>query len=164
MGKRIDYRFRALVGADSLEALLIDYFRSKEADLDEKDMVMWANCACWIPLAQKKRQEQGICSEAEFKQSGRLSIYKLLQHIYLLAHTCGLEDELELVPTLRSPHSNSTHHINYPISRQNKSIRLQPNSGDIIDQSRGVDEPIMPPIADLLHHEDDATFQAIFDQ
>jgi hypothetical protein len=54
MGKRIDYRFRALVGADSLEAMLVDYFRSKDADLDEKDMVMWANCACWIPLAQKK--------------------------------------------------------------------------------------------------------------
>ena len=117
MGKRIDYRFRALVGADSLEAVLVDYFRSKDADINEKDMVMWANCACWIPLAQKKRQEQGVCSQAEFKQSGRISIYKLLQHIYLLAHICGLEEELEVVPALRPQNQqSSTPAVNFPPS------------------------------------------------
>ena len=164
MGKRIDYRFRALVGEDSLEAMLVDYFRSKDADLDEKDMVMWANCACWIPLAQKKRQEQGICSEAEFKQSGRLSIYKLLQHIYLLAHICGLEEELEVVPALRPQGKQSSNKSDSfsPITRECTTSQ-QFNSSDSDSPSENIVTAI-PQNSDLLYHEDDATFQSIFSQ
>ena len=164
MGKRIDYRFRALVGADSLEAVLVDYFRSKDADINEKDMVMWANCACWIPLAQKKRQEQGVCSQAEFKQSGRISIYKLLQHIYLLAHMCGLEEELEVIPALR-PQSQQppTNVVNFSPSSKEQTVKQQPN---LEDSSSTPEEgvAVMSQNHELLHHSDDSTFQSIFDQ
>lgn len=164
MGKRIDYRFRAVVGADSPEAVLVDYFRSKDADLDEKDMVMWANCACWIPLAQKKRTEQGICSQAEFKQSGRISIYKLLQHIYLLAHICGLEEELEVVPTLRLQNQqSSTHAASFPPSDREQTIEKQPS----LEDSSSTPEEGVAVISqnhELLHHSDDGTFQSMFDQ
>ena len=96
MSNRIDYRFRTLVNADSQDAVLIKYLRSPDPEFTEKDMILWATSAYWLPLALR---EQGSCSVQQLKQSARTSIYKLRQHINYLAQTFGLESEVAEIPT-----------------------------------------------------------------
>lgn len=176
MRKRIDYRFRVTVYSDSLEALLIDYIRSKDTELTEQDMVMSANCAFWIPLAQKRRYERGFCSEIEFKHSGRMSIYKLLQHIYSLAYICGLEEELVVVPVLRSSQVYATTQqastditdekytvVNEALLQERHAVvnKLHLDESDN-PSARIAEMEIASETPSLLHHADDDVFQTLF--
>ncbi len=96
MSKRIDYRFRALIPVGSADEALVKYLRSKDLEVSEKNMVLWAAAAYWLPLAFQK---SGCYSAGQLKQSARTAIYKLRQHIIFLAQTFGLENELEVTMT-----------------------------------------------------------------
>lgn len=151
MGKRIDYRFRALIPVGSMDEILVKYLRSKDLELSEKNLVLWAVAAYWLPLALQK---DGCCSNAQLKQSARTAIYKLRQHINFLAHTFGLEAELEttairgISPKPEPIEDESVH---------NRAVELL----DLKDTQ--------PPAAQLetsqlLYHSDDKTFEALFVQ
>ena len=154
MPSRIDYRFRAVVSADSQEAILVKYLRDKNSEFSEKDMILWATAAYWLPLALK---QQGSYSASLLKQSARTSIYKLRQHINYLAQTFGLESEVSAMSmSSASPQANRI--WSEPLSEQpiEEDQQMLPST----------EVPLQPTIdaevENLLHHQDDASFQEMF--
>ena len=168
MGKRIDYRFRALISVGSTDEVLVKYLRSKDLELSEKNMVLWAAAAYWLPLALQKN---GCSSNGQLKQSARTAIYKLRQHINFLAQTFGLENELE---------TNMIGAISSSAEQEIPTSRLvSPQAFQIEDElvNRLADleqddsyqltaQPVtdQPETTLLLHHNDDKTFEALFVQ
>lgn len=160
MPNRIDYRFRAVVNANSQDGVLVKYLRSKNPEFSEKDMVLWATSAYWLPLALR---EQGSYSALQLKQSARTSIYKLRQHINYLAHVFGLEGEVSAAtissPLLQANSSSSQPDGSSAISLSETEEPNQPRLSTTKDAEMASTDSEMP---SLLHHQDDETFQTLF--
>lgn len=165
MPELFDYRFRVKVHPDSSYGKLCRFLKAKKPDFDlpeftENEMVLEASSAYCLPLAFKKLKEVGKCSEAELKHCGRISIYKLIQRVYLLAQVCGLEGELEVIPLL------SRHQLSY---RSNVRNRNETTSSYAVE-SLSIELPVNEDTdndsgpRDLLHHQDDDTFGDLFGQ
>jgi hypothetical protein len=160
MPNRIDYRFRTLVNADSQDAVLIKYLRSPDPEFTEKEMILWASSAYWLPLALR---EQGSCSVQQLKQSARTSIYKLRQHINYLAQTFGLEGEVAAIPIeLPLPQANSS--CSKPVDETALSLSSSevPNQLPLKDKADPEITSTDFEMPDLLHHQDDEAFQTLF--
>jgi len=165
MGKRIDYRFRALISVGSTDEILVKYLRSKDLELSEKNMVLWAAAAYWLPLALEK---SGCYSTHQLKQSARTAIYKLRQHINFLAQTFGLEGEIEVtgigailpqaeIETTAEEVMSPKADLLEDGSVNSKAIELA--------EDEDLHQPIIEPeITQLLHHQDDKAFHSLFVQ
>lgn len=160
MPNRIDYRFRTLINADSQDAILVKYLRSPDPEFSEKDMILWATSAYWLPLALR---EHGSCSVQQLKQSARTSIYKLHQHINYLAQSFGLESEVSAIPT-SSPLFQAKSSWSLPVGEEVIELSATEDA-KLAALSTEADSEISssdPEIPDLLHHQDDETFQSLF--
>ena len=154
MPNRIDYRFRAVFRADSQEAILVKYLRDKNSEFSEKDMILWATAAYWLPLALK---QQGSYSAQQLKQSARTSIYKLRQHINYLVQTFGIEAEVSaMVMESALPQANRI--WSEPLSEQPIEEALQPPPSTEAPFQSTIDSEV----ENLLHHQDDKSFQEMF--
>lgn len=165
MGKRIDYRFRALISVGSTDEILVKYLRSKDLELSEKNMVLWAAAAYWLPLALQKN---GCCSNGQLKQSARTAIYKLRQHINFLAQTFGLENELEVsmigaISSLAELETTAIGEMNAKAEQiEDESVN---NLAAPLLEHKDLEQPVSPSeTTQLLHHNDDKTFEALFVQ
>lgn len=158
MPSRIDYRFRAMVNADSQDGALVRYLRSRDSEFSEKDMVLWATAAYWLPLALR---EQKNCSTQQLKQSARTSIYKLRQHINYLAQVFGLEGEVTEIGALPKVQADSNYSkpVDEPVAELTKTeASNQPELFVRAAPEISTDSEI----PSLLHHQDDETFQTLF--
>lgn len=165
MGKRIDYRFRALITVGSADETLVKYLRSKDLELSEKNMVLWAAAAYWLPLAFQK---SGCYSAGQLKQSARTAIYKLRQHIIFLAQTFGLENELEasMIGAI-SPMAELETTIPRPVSPQTEQIENELVSSlaiELVEENDSYQPTTQLETTGLLHHNDDKMFEALFHQ
>jgi len=91
MSDKVDFRIRYQVPRNTPNGTLLDYLRSKETEFPTRHMVLWSLAAFWRPLAC---QWSGRFPEDRLQAIARLSIGALQQHIELLAHTFGLEQEI----------------------------------------------------------------------
>ncbi len=155
-----DYHFRLKVRPDSLYGKLCRFLKAKGPDFEElefteKEMVLEANSAYCLPLVFKRLKEVGKCSEAEFKHSGRVAIYRLLQRVYFFAQLCGLEGELTLVPVL------STYQPIYAGTGGNgmasKLVAELPSDKNDVEPTH-----VKAEAPNLLHHQDDEAFEILF--
>lgn len=165
MGKRIDYRFRALISVGSTDEILVKYLRSKDLELSEKNMVLWAAAAYWLPLALQKHG----CSNGQLKQNARTAIYKLRQHINFLAQTFGLENEFESTTTVgaTSPKTEletTTLSIISPQTEQSQDELGNRLATELLEEKDSYQTQTEPETTQLLHHNDDKMFEALFVQ
>ncbi|MBW4617730.1 MAG: hypothetical protein KME21_31975 [Desmonostoc vinosum HA7617-LM4] len=100
MSKRVPYRFRTDIEAQSLDSILTDFLRSKNAVITEKEKVLNATRAYWLPFALKDRGEY---SDEQLKHYARTAIYKLQMHINYLAENFGLFHDGEQAMSLDEP-------------------------------------------------------------
>lgn len=163
MGKRIDYRFRALISVGSTDEILVKYLRSKDLELSEKNMVLWATAAYWLPLALQKN---GCSSNGQLKQSARTAIYKLRQHINFLAQTFGLENELEtttvgaILP--KAELETTSPQLISPPTSQSENELDNTQTIELLEEKDSKQPTNQSGSNQLLHHNDDKTFEALF--
>lgn len=155
MSDQVDYRFRYQVRRDSPSGTLLSYLRSKETEFPPRQMVLWSLSAFWRPLAC---QWTGRFSEDRLQAIARLSIGALQQHIELLAHTFGLEQELLQTGGFMAK-EGSTRQALSTNSEQVQPAPASSNSlaGDDLPQS----DPELPQIL-LGNPEDDELLDQMF--
>ena len=86
------YRFQTKVKTHSVNDLLANFLKEKDADLTEKERVWWAVSAFWLPVAMKESQSY---TSQEIQQYGLSAIQRLQQQI----------DHLKLVLEIEVPQS-----------------------------------------------------------
>ena len=88
------YRFQTKVKTHSVNDLLANFLKEKDADLTEKERVWWAVSAFWLPVAMKESQSY---TSQEIQQYGLSAIQRLQQQI----------DHLKLVLEIEVPQSGN---------------------------------------------------------
>jgi len=171
MSKRVPYRFRTDIDVESVDAILTNFLRSKDTVITEKEKVIGATRAYWLPFALK---EKGEYSSEQLKQHARTAIYKLRMHIDYLAENFGLLDEAE--QTISDDNSFSTKSLMSPeavtperltselspvILKDKPTILNTPKQVEsCLTSSRETQVEYTP--ADFIHHQDDDILQEMF--
>ncbi|MBD2166475.1 hypothetical protein H6G04_18935 [Calothrix membranacea FACHB-236] len=137
---RTEYRCRLAIEAHSHNTALINFLKMKKVlHFNEKDKVLSALSAYWLPLALK---EDGSYSDEELADCARSAIYKLRLHINYLAATFGVENlELETTQVTALP------------SPSTKKTTVTSNSDSINASAKE---------EDLINHYDDHAFDKMF--
>lgn len=165
------YRFRCRVRPESLHGRLCRFFKADEPDFEELEltetqMVLEALSAYCMPLVFKRLKEIGKCSEAAFKHCGRVSFNQLIQRAYFIAHVCGLEGELVLIPALGPCHPHQPNHelsngSHLVVNKSKVEVSPQESNGRFSELVIELPSDDLAP-QNLLHHEDDAVFESMF--
>lgn len=153
------YSFRCKVRPNSLYGKLCRFLKAEspefeELEFTETEMVLEANSAYNMPLVFKRLREIGRSSDGELKNSGRIAIHKLIQRVYFVAQICGLEGELVHIPVISS---HQTYDTNNGRNKLVGKLAFESLPEESVEQS----SPELTP-QNLLHHEDDETFETMF--
>ncbi|MBD6621294.1 hypothetical protein FNW02_37825 [Komarekiella sp. 'clone 1'] len=171
MSKRVPYRFRTDIDVESLDGILTNFLRSKNAAITEKEKVIGATRAYWLPFALK---EKGEYSDEQLKQYARAAIYKLRMHINYLAENFGLLDEGEQAISNDKFLSTKSLMPRQPATAEKLTSVLAPPASknklgalDLVEQvepcftsSTETQAEYTPD--DFIYHQDDDTFQEMF--
>jgi hypothetical protein len=82
------YRFQTKVKIDTVNKVLTSFLKNKDGDLTERERVLWAVSAFWLPLAM---QESGNYTRQEITLHGLSAIQRLQQQIAYLALLLDLQ-------------------------------------------------------------------------
>ncbi|WP_242051263.1 hypothetical protein [Nostoc spongiaeforme] len=149
MAKQIEYRFRIALESQDLNTALVNFLKAKDPLFTERDKLFSALNAYWLPFAMK---EAGY-SDEELRQCAKNAIYRLKLHISYLAESFGLEldDDVVSQPV-------ATTKAFPPVTKLPKlnDINLQPSTATEVISTGS------QPLDDLIHHEDDSTFEGLF--
>ncbi|WP_414541724.1 hypothetical protein [Nostoc sp. CCY0012] len=144
MTNRIEYRCRIALEQELFNVALINFLKQK-VNISEKDKVISALSAYWLPFALKA---DGNCSDSELKHYARTAIYKLKLHIAFLCETFVLEDFSLVSPASISPKTIVQEPgLTSPESAMNEQKQLEKSPSESMD---------------FVHHQDDNTFQKMF--
>lgn len=134
---RVEYRCRITLEPEELNIALISFLKQK-VNISEKDKVLSALSGYWLPFALR---ENGNYSQEQLKYYALSAIYKLKLHIALLSETFALEECF----------------LNNPINIvEPKSIQTQ------VVVSEKLNHPDDALNIDIVHHQDDKTFEEMF--
>ncbi|WP_341531423.1 hypothetical protein WKK05_37580 (plasmid) [Nostoc sp. UHCC 0302] len=171
MSKRVPYRFRTDIDVESLDGILTNFLRSKDAAITEKEKVIGATRAYWLPFALK---EKGEYSDDQLKQHARAAIYKLRMHINYLAENFGLLDEGEqaieseqflsnysLMPRQKTNIERLTPEVAVTITNAKQKMLEQAEQTEPCSTSSSETRTEFTPV-DFIHHQDDDSLQEMF--
>ncbi|WP_414756124.1 hypothetical protein [Anabaena sp. CCY 9910] len=149
MDKPIEYRCRIALEAQESNKALVNFLKTKETlAFTERDKVFSALVPYWLPFAMRNAG----CSEEELKQCAKNAVYRLKLHISYLAESFGLDlEDVVLQP------ATSTKPI-APVTKTPKvDIDLQPSTAPEVSSDTSQSD-----LEQLIHHEDDGTFEGLF--
>ncbi|WP_242053760.1 hypothetical protein [Nostoc parmelioides] len=149
MDKPIEYRCRIALEAQESNVALVNFLKAKEnLVLSERDKLFSALSAYWLPFAMRNAG----CSDEELKQSAKNAVYRLKLHISYLVESFGLDlEDAVLQP------ATATKPIR-PVTKTPKvELDLQP-----LTAPEASDHASQPDLEQLIHHEDDGTFEGLF--
>ena len=150
MAKRFIYNFRAAIGAEALESALVRFLKKKDIRYTEKDKVLGAVSAYWLPFAMLESQ---TCSEQQLKQYARDSIYNLQTRMNYIAQSFDLSEEILSVNLIRTK----------PSQEQAPRGLSEPEKTEDLEQITTSAETSTPRVAkDFLHNDDDGSFNGMF--
>lgn len=149
MSDRTNYIFRACIFKGSVDKILTDYLKSGSLERSEREMVLGAASAFWMPFAMRVTG----CTPQRLRECVLTSIYRLLQHVVYLAQNFGLEQEVRNYFSL-----SSLGQVDRTTSEQINRAELEPLLKESLSQNQ-----VKVKTSELLHHEDDEMFQAMFE-
>ncbi|MBW4559198.1 MAG: hypothetical protein KME59_25430 [Trichormus sp. ATA11-4-KO1] len=145
MDNRVEYRCRIALEQELINVALIKFLKQK-VNLSEKDKVIPALSAYWLPFALKA---DGNYSDSELKYYAKTAIYKLKLHIAFLCEAFALEDFSLIHPT----NTNSKKKVQ-------QAVLISPESS-VNNESSSQAERLNS--LEFVHHQDDNTFEEMFD-
>ncbi|WP_341531997.1 hypothetical protein WKK05_40620 (plasmid) [Nostoc sp. UHCC 0302] len=156
LNKRVEYYFRTAFGIGGMTEVLGDFLKNRDALLTEKEKVIGAVSAFWLPFAL---MHKGGYSEDYLKQCAREAIYKLTLHINYLAESFGLEVGEQVIPghTRKTQGRKSTLNSS---SKEQLSISVA-SKPDLVNQE-ATEAIVEYTPQDFIHNQDDDTFQEMF--
>jgi hypothetical protein len=149
MDKPIEYRCRIALEAQESNIALVNFLKAKETlAFTERDKLFSALVPYWLPFAMRNAG----CSDEELKQCAKNAVYRLKLHISYLIESFGLDLEDAVLPPATATKPVS------PVTKTPKvDVDLQlSTSMEVSDNAPQSD------LEQLIHHEDDGTFEGLF--
>lgn len=156
--KRVEYYFRVALGIGGMTEVLADFLKNKDTLLTEKEKVIGAASAFWLPFAL---MHKGGYSDSYLKQCAREAIYKLRMHINYLAESFGLDArELWVMPTQHIVQTQG--HISKLDSQPKEQLPTSSNEKPDLMLVPPAEAQMEYTAQDFIHHQDDDAFQEMF--